>query len=101
MDSIDDLRMVLSAVSRATGIREDQIFSRKRGQIYYDARWIAVQLLIDKGYYDGQIADMVGITRRNVCRIRQDIGKREGNSWKQFGRQLEVCRNALGICALA
>lgn len=101
MDIIGDYMAVLAAVSRVTGIEEEFIFSRRRGQIYYDARWIAVQLLIDMGYYDGQIADMVGMTQRNVNRIRAGVRDRVDDSWKQFGRQLEACRNALGLCALA
>lgn len=99
MDSLSDYQAVLAAVSRATGIPETFIFSRRKGQIYYDARWIAVQLLADLGYYSGQIADITGMTARNVNLIISTIRSREFSTWKQFGNELEACRKALGITA--
>ena len=101
MDSLTDYTAVVAAVSRATGIPEPLIFSRKRGQIYYDARWIAVQLLDDLGYYPGQIADMGGMTARHVNEILSAVRQRDASSWKQFGRQLEACRKALGVAQMA
>lgn len=101
MDISRDYAAVLAAVSRATGIPEALIFSKRRGQLYYDARWIAVQLLSDLGYYSGQVADISGMTLRNVNLILSTLRTRGGSSWKQFGRQLEACRNALGIPAMA
>lgn len=101
MDTLSDYQAVVSAVSRATGIPESLIFSRKRGQVYYDARWIAVQLLDDLGYYPQQIADMSGMTSRNVNLILGAVRIRANSSWKQFGKELEACRKALGITATA
>lgn len=101
MDTLSDYQAVVSAVSRATGIPESLIFSRKRGQVYYDARWIAVQLLDDLGYYPRQIADMSGMTSRNVNLILGTVRIRANSSWKQFGKELEACRKALGITATA
>jgi hypothetical protein len=101
MDSLSDYKAVVSAVSRATGIPEALIFSRKRGQIYYDARWIAVQLLDDLGYYPGQIADLAGMSARHVNEILNKVRQRDASSWKQFGRQMEACRKALGVAATA
>lgn len=101
MDTLSDYQAVVSAVSRATGIPESLIFSRKRGQVYYDARWIAVQLLDDLGYYPQQIADMSGMTSRNVNLILGTVRIRANSSWKQFGKELEACRKALGIEATA
>lgn len=97
MDKTDDLRRVLAAVSQATGIPETGIFSKRRGQEYYDARWIAVQLLSDLGYYPGQIADLTGMTPRNVTGILATVKVRCNTIWKQFSRRMEACRNALGI----
>lgn len=99
MDSLSDYKAVLAAVSRATGIPEAFIFSRRKGQIYYDARWIAVRLLADLGYYSGQIAELTGITLRNVNRIISTIRIREFSTWRQFGNELDACRKALGITA--
>ena len=99
MDSLTDYKAVLAAVSRATGIPEAFIFSKRKGQIYYDARWIAVQLLDDLGYYPNQIAETTGMTSRNVNHILSAIKTREFSSWRQFGNELEACRKALGITA--
>lgn len=101
MDILQDYAAVLAAVSRATGIPEPWIFSRRRGQVYYDARWIAVQLLSDLGYYPGQIADAVGMTPRNINSILATVRTRVNTSWRQFGSELEACRKALGIAAKA
>lgn len=99
MDSLSDYKAVLAAVSRATGIPEAFIFSRRKGQIYYDARWIAVRLLADLGYYSGQIAELTGMTQRNINRIISTIQFREFSTWRQFGNELDACRKALGITA--
>lgn len=97
MDTLTDYAAVIAAVSRATGIPERQIFGRCRGQLFCDARWIAVQLFSDLGYYSGQIADLTGMTARNVNLILSNLRIRENSSWKQFGRDLETCRKVLGI----
>ena len=97
MDSLTDYKAVLAAVSRATGIPEAFIFSKRKGQIYYDARWIAVQLMADLGYYAGQIADVTGMTSRNINLILCTLRQRNSSTWKQFGNELEACRKALGI----
>lgn len=94
-DMKEELNAVLAAVSRATGIPEGWIFSKRRGQDYYDARWIAVQVLSDKGYYPGTIADLTGMTRRNVCKILNAIRERKGCTWEMFSRRLELVRNAM------
>ena len=101
MDTLSDYNAVVAAVSRATGIPEALVFSRKKGQIYYDARWIAVQLLDDMGYYPAQIADLAGMTPRNVTMILGNIRARKPEMWKQFGSELEACRKALGITTTA
>ena len=99
MDITTDYNAVLAAVSRATGIPESLIFSHRKGQIYYDARWIAVQLLSDLGYYTRQISDVSGMTPRNINLILSAVRIRANSSWKQFGNELEACRKALGITA--
>lgn len=97
MDSTQDFKAVLAAVSRATFIPEDRIFSRCRGQEHSDARWMAVQLLIDLGYYDRQIANITGMTQRAINTIRSEAQKRANGTWKQFGKNLEAARKLLGI----
>jgi hypothetical protein len=97
MDRLTDYQAVLAAVSRATGIPEAFIFSHRMGQIYRDARWIAVRLMADLGYYSTQIADLTGMTPRNVNRIISNLQIRDSSTWRQFGNELDACRKALGI----
>ena len=101
MDSVSDYKAVLAAVSRSTGIPETLIFSHRMGQVYSDARWIAVRLLADLGYYSGQIADLTGLTPRHVNRIISTIRGRNPSTWRQFGQELDACRTALGLPRLA
>lgn len=101
MDRLADFQAVLAAVSRATGIPETLIFTRRMGQIYRDARWISVQLLDDLGYYSGQIAELTGMTPRNVNRILCELRTRQPSTWRQFGNEMEACRKALGITPTA
>lgn len=96
-----DYNAVLTAVSRATGIPEPQIFSKCRGQNYYDARWIAVQMLNEMGYYSSSIAEMTGMTRRNVNKILTNIHNRSGCTWQMFSRRLECVRKAMGTHIMA
>lgn len=97
MNTTQDFAAVLAAVSRATGIPEAHIFSARKGQIYCDARWIAVRLLTDLGYYPGQIADVTGLTPRHVNRILEQLQSRNVSTWRQFGQELDACRTALGL----
>lgn len=96
MNSTEDLRQVLTTVYLATGIPEDHIFSKRRGQEYYDARWIAIQLLSDIGYYPRQIANISGVTLRNVNKVLLAVKERKGATWRIFLSKLELCRNAMG-----
>ena len=97
MNSTQDLMAVLEAVSRISEIPAEKIFSQLRGQEYYDARWLAIQLLSDMGYYSGRIANMTGMTHRNVNLILAAIKQKKNSTWKMFGRNLEACRKVLGI----
>ena len=88
---------VLATVSQATGIPASYIFTHRKGQGYYDARWIAVELLHELGYYSGQISELTGTTQRNVNKIISAIKGRKGCTWRMFNEKLERCRNAIGI----
>lgn len=97
MNTTQDFAAVLAAVSRATCIPEAWIFTKRKGQIYCDARWIAVRLMTDLGYYPGQIADATGLTPRHVNRILEALQTRNASTWRQFGQELDACRTALGL----
>lgn len=101
MNTTQDLQAVLAAVSRATNIPESRIFSRCKGQDHLDARWMAVQLLVDLGYYDRQIADVTGMTQRAINKIRNAAANRANGTWRQFRTNLEAARNLLGITPTA
>lgn len=99
MNTTQDFAAVLAAVSRATGVPEAFIFSHRKGQAYCDARWLAVQLLADRGYYPAQISDITGASHRNVNKILAAIQERKGCTWRMFNDRLERCRNAVGTRA--
>jgi hypothetical protein len=101
MDIMQDFQAVLAAVSRATHIPENRIFSKCRGQENLDARWMAVQLLVDLGYYDRQISEVSGMSQRAINKIRAAAALRANGTWKQFGTNLESARNLLGITPMA
>ena len=96
MNTTQDFAAVLAAVSGATGVPEAHIFSHRKGQAYCDARWLAVQLMADLGYYPAQIADITGTSHRNVNKILAAIQERRGCTWRMFNDRLERCRNAVG-----
>ena len=97
MNSVQDLMAVIEAVSRISEIPAEKIFSKQRGQEYYDARWLAIQLLSDMGYYSSRISNLTGMTQRNVNLILTSIKQKKNSTWKMFGRNLEECRKVLGI----
>lgn len=97
MSACSDLAAVLEAVARTSGIPAEKILRRYRGQEFLDARWLAVQLLCDLGYYSRQVAAMTGMTARNVNMILTGIRRKQNNTWRLFGKNLEECRKLLGI----
>ena len=97
MNSTQDMLAVLEAVSRITEVPQGKIFSRQRGQEYLDARWMAVQLLNDMGYYSCRISQLSGMTTRNVNLILTGIKQKQNSTWLMFRKNLEECRKVLGI----
>jgi hypothetical protein len=57
--------------------------------------------MTDLGYDPGQIADATGLTPRHVNRILETLQTRNASTWRQFGQELDACRTALGLSAMA
>ena len=89
-----DLERVVNAVAEATDLRPCQILCRRRFQETIDARWIAVFLLNEKGYYSTRIAEWMGMTTRNVNLILSSIGLRLSTE-KKLRSNLEMARKHL------
>lgn len=70
------LAMVLSAVSEQTDVPVEKIMSRNRVLEAVDARHICVRLLIENGVYQSRVAEMMGMTPRNVQYINTDFDTR-------------------------
>lgn len=56
----------MDAVSRLTGLTEEQILGERKSREIVDARWMAVKLMREAGYYPSQIAPFFGMGTRNV-----------------------------------
>lgn len=89
-----DLERVVNAVAEATDLRPCQILCRRRFQETIDARWIAVYLLHDRGFYAPRIALWMGMTSRNVNLILTEMNKRLPME-KKLRSNLEAARKLL------
>lgn len=93
---------VLQVVAEQTDIEVEKIMSRKRELEAVDARHICVKLLRERGLYPSRIAEVMGMTPRNVCYILSDFDTRvmfnrefRNNyeaSAKEMGKRLETSR---------
>ena len=91
----EDIEKIINAVANAADLRPCQILCKRRFPETIDARWIAVKLLREQGCYPSQIADVMGMTARNVNSILYHVEIRlsEGNG--QLGYILEKTRKYL------
>lgn len=97
MRSEEDFRKVVAIVAQVSELEPSDLFSGKRLQELTDARWIAVQLLKDLGYYSHKITALTGLSERHVNRILTEIDTRRGSGWRTLRRNLAECRSALGL----
>ena len=91
-----DLEQIINAVAEATDLSPCQILCKRRFKETIDARWIAVCLLSEKGYYSTRIAEWMGMTTRNVNLILSSIGFRILTE-KKLRRDLESARKYLSM----
>jgi hypothetical protein len=94
-DHMEEVEKIINAVADAADLRPCQIICRRRYPETIDARWIAVKMLHDEGFYSSRIASIMGMTPRNVNRIlyKVEIGLSMGE--KHLGNILERARKYL------
>jgi hypothetical protein len=89
-----DFEHVVKAVAEAMDLSPCQILCKRRFQETIDARWIAVCLLSEKGFYSSRIAAYMGMTTRNVNLILSSMHLRLATE-KQLRSNLEAARKYL------
>lgn len=65
----EEFDRIIQAVADASDLRPCQILCKRRFPETIDARWIAVKLLREEGFYSSRIADLMGMSARNVNHI--------------------------------
>lgn len=91
-----DLEQIINAVAEATDLRPCQILCKRRYKETIDARWIAVLLLSEKGYYSTRISEWMSMTTRNVNLILSSIQFRLSTE-KKLRSDLELARKLLSL----
>ena len=89
-----DLDAIINAVAEAMDLKPSQILCKRKFKETIDARWIAVCLLSEKGYYSSRIAEWMRMTARNVNLILSSIHLRLATE-KQLRNNLEAARKYL------
>ena len=87
---------IIQAVADASDLTTSQIVSKRRFPDSLDARWIAVKLLRDEGFYSSRIADMMSMTTRNVNHIIYAVEIRLSHDDRPLKQLLETSRKHLG-----
>ena len=89
-----DFESIINAVAEAMDLRPCQILCKRKFKETIDARWIAVCLMSERGYYSSRIAEWMGMTTRNVNLILSSIHLRLTTE-KQLRSNLEAARKYL------
>ena len=87
---------IIKAVADASDLTCSQILSKRRFPDSLDARWIAVKLLKDDGFYSCRIAELMSMTVRNVNRIIYVVEMRLSHNDRPLKQLLEASRKHLG-----
>ena len=90
-----DFETIINAVADAADLRPCQILCRKRFPETIDARWIAVKMLRDEGFYTSKIARLMNMTTRNVNHIIYSVEIRLSNNDRSLEYLLETSRKHL------
>jgi predicted transcriptional regulator len=93
---MNDFKTIVSAVADAAGIPCSQVMSKRKFQETIDARWAVVRLMREEGFYSSKIADLLGMTTRNVNYILFSVETRLAFHDKAFSHILEEARKKLG-----
>ena len=87
---------IIQAVADASDLTTSQIVSKRRFPDSLDARWIAVKLLRDEGFYSSRIAELMSMTTRNVNHIIYAVEIRLSHDDRPLKQLLETSRKYLG-----
>jgi chromosomal replication initiation ATPase DnaA len=91
----EEFERIVNAVAEAAELRPAQILSRRRFPEIIDARWIAVKLMREEGFYTSRIADLMQMTTRNVNHIIYSVEIRLSNNDRSLEYLLETSRKHL------
>ena len=91
----EEFERIVNAVAEAAELRPAQILSRRRFPEIIDARWVAVKLMREEGFYTSRIADLMQMTTRNVKHILFSVEMRLSLNDKALGNILEGARKKL------
>lgn len=90
-----DFERIIKAVADATDLSPCQLLCRRRFPETMDARWIAVKLMKEEGFYSSQVARLMNMTTRNVNHIIYSVEIRLSNKDKSLEYLLETSRKHL------
>lgn len=90
-----DFERIIKAVADAADLSPCQVLCKRRFPETMDARWIAVKLLRDEGFYTSQVARLMSMTTRNVNHIIYSVEIRLSNNDKSLEYLLETSRKHL------
>ena len=91
-----DFERIIKAVADAADLSPCQLMCKRRFPETMDARWIAVKLLKDEGFYTSQVARLMSMTTRNVNHIIYSVEIRLSNNDRSLEYLLETSRKYLG-----
>lgn len=87
---------IIKAVADAADLTSSQIVSKRRFPDSLDARWIAVKLLKEDGFYTSQVARLMNMTTRNVNHIIYAVEIRLSHGDRSLKQLLETSKKYLG-----
>lgn len=90
-----DFERIIKAVADAADLSPCQLLCKRRFPETMDARWIAVKLLKEEGFYSSQIARLMNMTTRNVNYIIYSVEIRLSKNDKSLEYLLKTSRKHL------
>lgn len=91
----EEFYRIIQAVADAAELTPCQILCKRRYPETIDARWIAVKLMREEGFYSSKIADFMGMTTRNVNHILMTTEIRLSAGDKALSNILDKTRKKL------
>jgi hypothetical protein len=91
----EKFEQIIKVVADAADLSPCQILCNRKFPETIDARWIAVKLMKEGGFYTSRIADYMGMTTRNVNYILFSVETRLTMGDKALGNILDRARKEL------